>query len=364
MYECFSLVLTVTHACNLRCSYCYAGSKRRRAMGRHVGRTAVERAVRSIRPGGTLELGFFGGEPLLEAELILELADYASRAASQAGVDLQLGMTTNGTLLTDAAWEVMTLPAMRLTVSHDGLPEVHDRHRRGRDGRGTSAQVLATICRLLDAPVDLGVNMVVRPETVARLPEGIAWLHEQGVRHFDVALDLWTRWQREDSLRLQEALALCADYWYAGLPELSVSWFDEKAARLAGLPANPTARCGFGDGEIAVAPSGNLYPCERLIGEDTADNPMQLPGHALDREDFCRPSAPERSADGCASCAIQSQCGTTCRCSNYVRTGDIRKPDGLLCALDQILYRETVRVLRKLPIAGMRPSSPFSVSSS
>ena len=66
-YDRFHLVLMTTHACNLRCDYCYTGRKFRRAMPLEIGLAAIRRAARSLCPGGTLELGFFGGEPLLEA---------------------------------------------------------------------------------------------------------------------------------------------------------------------------------------------------------------------------------------------------------------------------------------------------------
>jgi uncharacterized protein len=180
------------------------------------------------------------------------------------------------------------------------------------------------------------------------LPEGIAFLRGEGVDRIDLALDLWTHWTSEDTEVLCRALATCADMWATGLPRTSINWFDEKAARLMGIQGNPTARCGFGDGQIAVAPSGNLYPCERLIGEDRANHPMRLPGHVLHGEDFCRSAFPGRDAQACSNCAIEAQCSTTCRCGNYIRTGDIRRPDGLLCLLDRTCYRETVRVLGEL----------------
>ena len=130
-YDCFHLVLMVTHACNLRCDYCYMGRKSPRRCCPAIGRSAIARAVCSIRPSGVLELGFFGGEPLLEAELITGLLSHARHAAESAGVVLRPTLTTNGTIATAAAWDVMTDDGLDLCISHDGLPEVHDRHRNG-----------------------------------------------------------------------------------------------------------------------------------------------------------------------------------------------------------------------------------------
>ena len=192
MYPRFSLVLSVNHACNMRCSYCYAGRKFSAPMPEQTGRKAIDRAIASTQPGGSLSLGFFGGEPLLEAGLIAKLIDCAYARAEAAEIDLSLSMTVNGTVTTDAAWALMTRPGLSLAVSCHGLPEVHDRYRRFPDGTGSARVVLNTIARLQDAGRDFRVVMVVRPDTVAALPEGIQFLREQGVTHVDPSLDLST----------------------------------------------------------------------------------------------------------------------------------------------------------------------------
>ncbi len=358
-YQRFHLVLMVTHRCNLRCRYCYMGRQSPRSMSPEMGRAAVRRAVRSIRPGGVLELGFFGGEPLLEAGLVEELADYARQAADAAEIELRPGLTTNGTQSAGKAWDVMFRRDLDLCVSHDGLPEVHNRCRRLPDGSGDAEQVLCTIRRLQDAGRPVRVAMVVGPMSVALLPEGIQWLRGRGVGRIDLTLDVWARWRPPDVERLEESLGRAADLWQAGLPECGINWFDEKAAHLAGIPLEPTARCGFGDGAIAVAPSGNLYPCERLIGEDRGDHPLRLAGHVLLGEDFCaRPAAGGRVVAACAACAAAGQCNTVCRCNNYIRTGDTDRPDALLCLLDRVCCRETARVLRRLADSVGRASQP------
>jgi uncharacterized protein len=350
-YECFHLVLMVTHRCNLRCSYCYVGRHYRRSMVYATGEAAISRAIRSIRPGGTLELGLFGGEPLLEAKLVGELADYAREAADEAKIVLRPGLTSNGTERNGAAWEVMVRPDLDLCISHDGLPAVHDRCRRRSDGCGDALQVFDTIRRLLDVGRRPRVVMVVRPDSVTSLAEGIEWLRERGVERIDLTLDVWASWSSADAEQLERALVAAADLWRAGLPQLGINWFDEKAAHLTGVPIEATARCRFGDGEIAVSPSGNLYPCERLIGEDRVDQPLRLPGNVWDGKDFCGTPPPGRSAEACLACPVEGQCNTTCRCNNYVRTGDATRPDALLCLLDRVCYRETARVLGMLPLA-------------
>jgi len=352
MHAHFGLTLIVNHACNLRCTYCYTGEKFRRPLPRDIGRKGIDRALGSLCPNGTLDLAFFGGEPLIEAESILDLVDYARSQAARRNVQLALSMTTNGTLESPDSWSVMTLPEMQLAISHDGLPSVHDGHRVTVDGEPSSLRVHDTMARLIDAGKEFRVVMVVQPDSVESLPDGIEYLYSRGARQFDPSLNLWTTWTRADGERLTDAIRRAADFWGERLPDCSVSWFDEKAARSAGVPLSETARCGFGHVEIAVTPAGNLYPCERLVGVDRRDNPMRLPGHVYDADDFLghQPFPPTSPAE-CAPCTLRSLCSTTiCRCSNYVRTGDVNRPDGLLCLLDQACYRETVRVLASRPL--------------
>ncbi len=352
MYERFGLTLMVTHACNMRCSYCYGGEKSERPMPEAVGMHAIDRALASLEPGGTLQLGFFGGEPLLEARLVARLADYARLRSEGAEARVAFSMTTNGTIAGPEAWDLMTLSDMNLAVSFDGLPHLHDRHRRFADGLGTATRVLETMRHLLAAGKEFRAVMVVGPDSAERLGKAIDFLRVFGVRRVELTLDLWANWQPEDVVRLEQAIECAALMWGAGLPGLSVNWFDEKAARVCGFSPAGAARCGFGDGEVAVAPSGHLYPCERLIGEDTGSNPMRLPGHALDGRDFLRlGTRPERQAEACSACSMDSACNTTCPCSNYVRTGSPSRPDRLLCILNQACMREAARVMGELHMA-------------
>ena len=340
-YGAFVLVLMVNHQCNLRCTYCYTGAKFSRPMSKAVARAAIDRAVASLRPGGRLELGFFGGEPLLEADLIASLLAYARMLAADRQLELFCSLTTNGTCLGPSAWDVMTNQGIDLSISHDGLPATHDRHRVTPGAEGTSAVVSETLRRLADLGRDFNVVTVVRPDTVDVLAEGVRYLRELGVRRVEPSLDLWTPWSNDAISRLETAVAECADLWREGLPEYSLGWFDEKLVLISGVPTEASARCGFGDGQIAVAPSGSLYPCERVIGEDKPEHPLRLVGTVLRGSDFL---SYRRS---CSS--PPSSCSLECRCSNYVRTGIPSTPDDLLRSFDRMCMKETCRVLEMSP---------------
>jgi uncharacterized protein len=243
-----------------------------------------------------------------------------------------------------------------LAVSFDGNPSMHDRHRRDAQGNGTASHVQETLKRLVESGKPFRVVTVVRPDTLEEVPAGLCHLHELGVRAVDLSLDLWTHWTAGDGVRLRQLVDQAADLWRQWLPEFGLNWFDSKLGQLARVPVSEEiTRCGFGCGEIAVAPSGRLYPCERLIGEDRLDHPLRLPGHALEGDDFLdsAPAAFDRCA-ACSPCMLNSTCDTTCRCSNFVRTGDVNRPDGLLC----ILNKATVQAIGRL-FAGSPPVNLF-----
>ena len=340
-YPVFGLTLVVNHACNLRCTYCYTGKKFHSPMPVEMGIEAITKALRCTHEGGALELGFFGGEPLLEPGRILEWMRTARELGGERGVDVRFHLTTNGTLNQDAAWEVMSDPDMETVVSCDGLPSVHDRHRPFKDGHGSITAVATTLGRLQDAGRELRVNFVVHPGNVESLTAGLIWLQTHGVCQVDLSLDLWQPWPAKARTKLEEALMESARLWHAWLPGFSLNWFDAKLAGLAGLPTSqPDARCGFGCGEVTVTPSGRLYPCERLVGEDRPENPIRLPIDLHELEDFSEiGTRHHRLPTACADCALLGACDTNCRCSNYVRTGDPTRPDGLLCRLNKTAAR-------------------------
>ena len=342
MFPRFGLVLMLNHACNLECSYCYTGLKFNRPMPTAVLEKSIRRACQSIADGGVLELGFFGGEPFIEAELIQHATAFAGRETRRLGLGLLLNVTTNGTVTSPLAWQIMIDPAMDLAISFDGLPEIHDRHRPFVDGRPSSAVVLATVRQLRRLGKRFNVISVVRPDTVEYIADGLRFLQSEEVEMVDLSLDLWTPWPACALEKLEAELAKAADVWRSGLPQFGVNWFNEKTVELCQIPVGETARCGFGKGEVAVAPSGNLYPCERLIGEDRVGNTARMPGTIFDGNDFLNLALPSLNTRG--ECE-ETVCGLSCSCSNFVRTGSTERSDSLLNRLDRVCSRETRRVL-------------------
>jgi uncharacterized protein len=346
VYNSFGLTLMITQTCNLACKYCYITHKNTQ-MKQEIGEIAITRGINSIKKGGVLELGFFGGEPFLAAEMISSLIRYARKQTEESDIDLIISITTNGTLLNQKIWSILNEPRMHLSISLDGRPETHNSNRYFPDGSGSFYKIQKNINKLLEKNIKFSVVTVVTPQIVAHLEEEVEYLHKLGINHIELSLDLWTTWDSQALDSLKQSISRCAEFWIKGLPNYTLSWFDEKAANLTNSVIEPIL-CGFGKGDITVSPSGYLYPCERLVGDDSLDNPMRLKGDLFDGNDFLFGTRYElRDNSDCKECQIKDMCNTTCGCCNYVRTGKIGHPDNLLCLFNQWCLFETKRVLEK-----------------
>jgi uncharacterized protein len=348
--------LCLTHACNLRCAYCYAGRKFPAAMTWAVAERAVDfslgqtirQAALSGRPPVS-QLGFFGGEPLLEWPLLQRATAYAMKESERLGIRLRKTLTTNMTLLDGgkAAW--LKSHGFFVGLSLDGNAAMHDTLRRFRNGRGSHA-----VCRpALDyfrgpgAPAE--VIVVPDPRNIGHLADSVKWLMEQDVRRIALNPNFYTVWPKTALSTWKKALrqigALYLERYRAGEP-VRINVIDGKIrAHLQGGYA-PCDRCGFGEKEIAVAPSGNMYPCERVVGDDA--------GEALRIGDVFKGFDPERRAsilarrgntvEACSECALRERCMNWCCCINQATTGAIDRVDGLVCFHERMTIAEADRV--------------------
>lgn len=141
-----SLSLNVAQSCNMACGYCYADEGRfgghSRRMSREVARQAVDRLISEAAPSSDLLVGFMGGEPLLNRQLVHDIAVYASEQAALAGHRARFSITTNATLLNAADAMLFHEYPFCVQVSIDGPPAVNDRSRPMQDGGGSYARVM------------------------------------------------------------------------------------------------------------------------------------------------------------------------------------------------------------------------------
>lgn len=345
------LTLCLTHDCNLACTYCYAGRKRPGAMGRDTVAAALELAFDECR-SGALQLSFFGGEPLLEWDTLTWAVRRAEGVAGGRGIDLQLTVTTNGALLTDdrAAW--LADHGFAIAVSVDGDRESHDRTRPLRGGGSSFDASLAGLLRAMPRTRNAEAVFVVSPDNVDRVAEGSRFLAELGVRCISLNPDFYVEWPEERTATWKAQYALAADLFverFRAGEDLYLNFVDGKIlTRLQG-GFSCTDRCSLGEGDIAVAPSGRIYPCERLVGDDTGELSIGHVEEGFDELARLALIAKRGNHDeDCADCALRERCMNWCGCINHATTGAIDRVSALVCFHEQLCIREADRAAEVL----------------
>lgn len=340
------LTLSLTHDCNLRCTYCYAGAKVRRHMPYELGRRAIDLALARTRR--RLHVVYFGGEPLLRWRALVALTEQARRRAEAAGIAPRFAVTTNGTLLTPARAAFLARHEFVTAISCDGTREANDLHRLDAHGRGSHARVTAGLRHALDAGLRVRAILVLDPTTIALLPASIASLAELGVRDF-VLNPNWGARLDDPAARArwttayEELGALYVDAYRRGAP-LWISALDTKIQSHIKGGYQPNERCDLGRRDLVVAPSGRLYPCDRMIGDDDGTHALGHLDHAFDalaRTEALRAIVEPVSTlpEDCTSCAIVERCRNRCACTNLALTGTLDAPSEALCFHEQLSIR-------------------------
>lgn len=352
------VTLCLTHDCTLRCPYCYAGEKRRKAMPWEVAKAAIDRTVAwqlAHYPEKDYVLGFFGGEPLLEWELLQRADAYAAEAARGAGLRFGRTVTTNLTLLDRGKSDWLRARRYKLGLSIDGSPAMHDASRRFPDGRGSHAACMAALRLVEDFPAPRPeVICVVTPATAPLLAEGVRYLHERTALPIAVNPDFTAAWDAASRAALRAAYeALAGDVlasWRDGTRPLHLTWLDGKlkALRIGGYRA--CDKCDPVRRELAVAPSGNLYPCPNLVGnDDKEDLRLGTAQAGFDPAAVARALARRGNRDpACRECPAAPRCVNWCGCANYFSTGRTDRVGSFGCFHEKLSIELADRVAEAL----------------
>ncbi|MBS1153448.1 MAG: aldolase-type tim barrel, partial [Myxococcaceae bacterium] len=342
------LTLFVNHLCNLRCSYCYTGAKTDRRMSEETMRRAIDFAVNHTTQGYLL-LAFFGGEPLLEPKLIEDALLWARDRCIEKKLQLHTAITTNGTELDDRRLALLKKHGFRVKLSMDGGRASQDANRRFVNGRSSYDVVAANLQRILAAGIPTVVGAVVDPNNVHLLGESFDDLVGLGATHVTFAPNYTADWSLQARGRFEQGLTGLGDRYLAQLRagrEVRVDPLVGKIVTHLDHRATARAVCRFGVSELAVAPSGRLYPCDRLVNED-ADDAVCIGdlerGILAEKRDRLLPSRREEP-QMCSGCDLKSRCKRFCGCANYETTGDPGTVSPTVCYFEQAFIDEADRV--------------------
>jgi uncharacterized protein len=342
------LTLFVNHACNLRCVYCYTGAKFNKPMPLDVAQAAIDLGLRETQARYLL-LSFFGGEPMLEVELMELAVRYARRRTEEEGAQLFTAIATNGTLLDRRRLELLTRSRFQVQVSLDGCAAAQDATRRFRNGRSSYARIERNLRRLLEEGFDPRVVAVVDPANARYMAESFDSLTELGVRRIHFSPNYNGGWDDPSCERFEAALRELGDRLMArfrGGQDVRLDPLNGKIVTHLNRGYQKNDLCKFGQAEIAVSPRGYIYPCDRLVAEDS--NVAIRIGDAFSGIDVARRDAMVGAKNEpdpeCAACELRPRCMHWCGCANYETTGDVAQVSPIVCWFERCFIAEADRV--------------------
>ncbi|MBP5490705.1 MAG: thioether cross-link-forming SCIFF peptide maturase [Lachnospiraceae bacterium] len=331
-----ALCLHVAHSCNLNCSYCFASQGRfhgeRALMSFETGKRAIDFLVENSGTRRNLEVDFFGGEPLLNWEVVKQIVEYARSIEKEKGKNIRFTLTTNGMLIDDEVIEFSNREMHNVVLSLDGRKEVHDRFRKDYAGNGSWETIVPKFQKFVEARG--GKNYYIRGTFTHANPDFL--------EDIKVMLDLgFTELSMEpvvcapgDPMALTEEDRKIVCGQYEKLAELMLE--REKEGRpftfyhyMIDLEDGPCiykriSGCGSGTEYMAVTPWGDLFPCHQFVGEDSfklGDIWNGVTNTAV-RSEFgdCNVYAREE----CRDCWARLYCAGGCAANAYHATGSVR----------------------------------------
>ncbi|OEH84570.1 thioether cross-link-forming SCIFF peptide maturase [Desulfuribacillus stibiiarsenatis] len=357
-----AMCLHIAHDCNLRCKYCFAASGHfggnRTMIDVETGKAAIDFLIEHSKGRQHIEIDFFGGEPLMNMEVVKELVDYAKQQEKQHHKIFKLTLTTNGLLLNEEIRDYLNEQGISLVLSLDGRKEINDKMRHTLDGescydvivpnlketvkgrnhdnyylRGTYTSENLDFAADVLHMRDLGFEYISVEPVVA--PENLSYaLTEEHV----------------DTIR-NEYRKLADEYIASKGTNREFSFFHFDVDLENGpCVAKRLSGCGAGHHYVAVTPEGDIYPCHQFVGrqEFLLGNVTEgITQHQL-IEQFKNNNVYTKVK--CRECWARYMCAGGCHANAYAFNQDLLEPYETTCAITKDRL-ETALYIKALELA-------------
>ncbi len=339
-----ALCLHVSHDCNLRCAYCFADEgayhSAREVMSFETAKAAIDFLLKESGKRRVLEVDFFGGEPLMNLNVVKKTVYYAKEEGEKLGKKFLFTTTTNGLLLDDDAIAFLNAEMENVVLSLDGRPEVHDAVRKTISGKGSFSAVIEKIKKFVRVRGDK--HYYVRGTFTAKnldFSKDVLFLADQGFDSISmepVVTDLpGLRIGEEHLSAIEKEYERLADEYLAREERGKGFNFFHFNIDLEGGPclSKRVSACGAGNEYLSVVPNGDLYPCHQFAGEKQWRMGSVFEGitNPALREKFAASSLFTRKK--CGDCFAKYICSGGCSANNYHYCGDIDTPYAMTCAM-------------------------------
>ncbi|WP_295068801.1 thioether cross-link-forming SCIFF peptide maturase [Ruminococcus sp.] len=341
-----AMCLNIAHDCQLRCKYCFASTgdfgKGRKLMSFETGKHAIDFLLENSGDRPNLELDFFGGEPLMNFNVVKQVVEYARSREKEYNKKFRFTITTNGLLLDDEKIDFINREMSNVVLSIDGRKEVNDFFRVLPNGQGCYDMILPKYQKLVAGRGDkeyyvrgtfTNKNLDFSNDVFALNEAGFDQISVEPVVGDD---DIY-------ALTEKDLPAVFAEYEKLALKLLE----NEKNGKkfnffhfMLDLDQGPCAikrlrGCGCGNDYVAITPDGDIFPCHQFVGIDEykMGNIDEGTFNQEMKADFAK--AHVYSKPDCRECWAKFYCSGGCNANNYQYMGDIRTAHKISCQLEK-----------------------------
>ncbi len=330
-----ALCMHIAHTCNLNCSYCFASQGKyqgeRAVMSFEVGKRALDFLIENSGSRKNLEVDFFGGEPLMNFEVVKQLVEYARSIEKEKGKNFRFTLTTNGLLIDDDVIDFANKEMSNVVLSLDGRKEIHDRYRVDYAGNGSWEKIVPKFQRLVEKRG--GKNYYMRGTFTHANPdflEDIKQMLDLGFTELSMEPVVCAPGDKEELT--YEDLPIVLEQ-YEKLAQLMIERDDEGKPftfyhYMIDLEGGPCiykriSGCGSGTEYMAVTPWGDLYPCHQFVGDEkfklgdiyNGVTNSEIQQSFLNCNVYARPD--------CKDCWAKLYCSGGCAANAYHSTGSV-----------------------------------------
>ena len=331
-----ALCLHIAHTCNLNCSYCFASQGKyhgeRALMSFEVGKQALDFLVANSGKRHNLEVDFFGGEPLMNFNVVKKLVEYARSIEKEHNKNFRFTLTTNGVLIDDDVIDFANREMSNVVLSLDGRKEIHDRFRVDYAGNGSWDNIVPKFQKLVEARG--GKDYYMRGTFTHANPDFLNDIQQMLDLGFsELSMEPVVCASGDPSELTEEDKEIVHDQ-YEKLAELMLKKDEEGKPftfyhymiDLTGGPCiyKRISGCGSGTEYMAVTPTGELYPCHQFVGEEKfklGDIWNGVSNTAI-QDEFMECNVYSRPE--CRDCWAKLYCSGGCAANAYHSTGSVK----------------------------------------
>ena len=342
-----ALCLHIAHDCNLACQYCFAEEGeyhgRRALMSFEVGKKALDFLIANSGNRRNLEVDFFGGEPLMNREVVKQLVEYGRSKEKEYNKNFRFTMTTNGVLLNDEIMDYCNREMSNVVLSLDGRKEVNDKMRPFRGGKGSFDLIVPKFQKFAEMRGDR--DYYVRGTFTRHnldFSKDVTEFADLGFRSMSIE-PVVAKPEEEYAIREEDLPQIMEEYDHLAEEYIKrkkegrgFNFFHFNIDLNQGpCVAKRLSGCGSGTEYLAVTPWGDLYPCHQFVGQEEflLGNVDTGVTNERIRDEFklCNVYA----KDKCRDCFARFYCSGGCAANSYNFHGSITDAYDIGCAMQK-----------------------------